>query len=120
MQSSELLVHYDSHKDLILFCDVSPYGVGAVLSYRMPDGQERPIGFVSQTLTAAESNYSQRNKEGLAVMFGIQRFHKYLYGRRFVICTNHKPLLSLFNEMKAVPQMAPHSTLGGDLESIRV
>lgn len=39
-------------------------------------------------------------------MFGIQRFHKYLYGRRFVICTDHKPLLSLFNEMKAVPQMA--------------
>ena len=39
-------------------------------------------------------------------MFGIQRFHKYEYGRKFVICTDHKPLLSLFNEMKAVPQMA--------------
>ena len=39
-------------------------------------------------------------------MFGIQRFHKYLYGRKFVICTDHKPLLSLCNEMKAVPNMA--------------
>lgn len=59
-----------------------------------------------RTLTSAESNYSQLYKEGLAVMFGIQRFHKYLYGRKFVICTDHKPLQSLFNEMKAVPNMA--------------
>lgn len=72
----------------------------------MPDGQGRPISFMSRTLTSAESNYSQLDKEGLAVMFGIERFHKYLYGRKLVICTDHKPLLSLFNEMKAVPNMA--------------
>lgn len=106
MQSGALLVHYEGDKDLILACDASPYGVGAVLSHRMPDGTDRPIGFVSRTLTAAEKNYSQLDKEGLAVIFGVKKFHKYIYGRRFTIVTDHKPLLGLFSEMRAVPQMA--------------
>ncbi len=67
---------------------------------------ERPIGFVSKTLTAAEKIYSQLEKEGLAVVFGVKKFHKYLYGCKFVICTDHKPLLRLLSELKAVPQMA--------------
>ena len=106
MQSADVLVHYDPGKDIVLLCDASPYGVGAVLSHCMPDGTERPIGFTSRTLNAAEKNYSQLDKEGLAVMFGIKRFHKYIYGRKFTIVTDHKPLLSLFSEMRAVPQMA--------------
>ena len=46
----------------------------------MENGAEKPIGFMSRTLTPAEKKYSQLDKEGLAVTFGIQRFHKYLYG----------------------------------------
>ncbi|XP_061570028.1 uncharacterized protein K02A2.6-like [Cololabis saira] len=105
LNSADVLVHYSAERELVLSCDASPYGVGAVLSHRMDDGSERPLSFMSRTLSPAEKRYSQLDKEGLAVMFGIKKFHKYLYGRVFTIYTDHKPLISLFNVRKPIPQM---------------
>jgi len=106
LHSATLLVHYDPDKEITLSCDASPYGVGAVLSHVMEDGLEKPVGFVSRTLTAAEKGYSQLDKEGLAIVFAVKRFHQYLYGRVSKIYTDHKPLMSLFSETKCIPPLA--------------
>ena len=92
--------------DLVQECDASPYGLGAVLSHRMPNGEERPVEYASRTLTKAETNYSHLDKEGLAIIFGVKKFHQYIQGCRFEIRTDHKPLTHNFSESRATPTMA--------------
>ena len=106
ISSSHHLVHYDPAKKLVVSCDASPYGVGVVLAHKFPDGSERPMAYASRTLTKPERAYSHLDKEALAVIFAVKKFHQFLYGRHFIIYTDHKPLLGLFNPEKATPLMA--------------
>ena len=106
LQSADLLVHFDPAKPLILATDASDYGVGAVLSHRLPDGSEKPIGYASRSLNPAERNYSTIEKETLAILFGVKKFHQFLYGRSFTLTTDHKLLESLLSAEKGVPPFA--------------
>ena len=106
LSSAPLLVHFDMGKPIVVHCDASEYGVGVVLSHLMDDGSERPVSFGSRTLSLAERNYSTIEKEGLALVFAVQKFHQYLFGNRFCMYTDHKPLLGLFAETSALPTRA--------------
>ncbi|XP_047989292.1 uncharacterized protein K02A2.6-like [Leguminivora glycinivorella] len=108
LSSDCTLVGYDLNKELLLVCDSSDYGLGAVLVHTMEDGSERPVMMASRTLQPHERRYGQIDKEALAIMFGLSKYHQFLAGRRFCIITDHKPLVGLFNPEKPIPdQIAP-------------
>ena len=77
-----------------------------MLAHKFSDGSEKPIAYASRTLSPAEKGYSQLEKEGLACVYGVKKFHEYLFGRMFFLYTDHKPLLGLLDEQKPIPAQA--------------
>ena len=100
-----VLAHYDPAAELTLDVDASPTGLGAVLSQKT-SGTERPVAFASRSLTAAEKNYSQLDREALAIIYGVKRFHNYLYGRSFVLYSDNLPLCHILAPRKGLPGLA--------------
>ena len=111
LTSNLLLTHYDPKMEIIVSADASESGIGGVISHKFPDGTIKAIAHASSTLTPAEQNYSQIEKEGLALIFAVQKFHKMIYGRHFVLQTDHKPLLSIFGSKKGIRQCSANRLL---------
>lgn len=111
LRKSTVLRHYDERRPLLLACDASPYGVGAVLSQVDDQGREAPIAFASRTLSQAERNYSQLDKEGLAIVYAADHFRQYITGRKVTFITDHRPLLGIMGPQKPMPQtLSPRMT----------
>ncbi|KAL4126987.1 hypothetical protein QTP88_011260 [Uroleucon formosanum] len=91
-----LLQYPDFEKPFIITCDASNYAVGCVLSQGVIPA-DLPIAYASRTLNKAEINYSTTEKELVAIMFGVKQFRPYVYGQKFTIITDHKPLTWLFS-----------------------
>lgn len=104
LTDSGVLTHFNPSLPIQLACDASPYGVGAVLSHIIPSGEDKPVAFASRTLSHAEIKYPQTEKEALGIVFGIKKFH--LFGRRFVLLTDHWSLTSIFGPHTGIPSLA--------------
>ena len=117
-----MMTHFDSTKPLVLTCDASPYGVVSVLAHIMEDGEEKPIAYHSRRLSPAEKKYAQIDKEDLAVIVGLAKFHKYLWGRPFLLGTDHRPpaLLVWGEEGCSANAVSSHAALGFDFGSTRI
>ena len=86
-----ILAYPDFNKEFILDTDASDYGIGGVLS-QIEGNEERVIGYASRSLTKLERRYSTTRKELLAIVAFIQHFRHYLYGKSFIIRTDHNAL----------------------------
>ena len=91
LSSNVKLFHVDPNKPYVLQCDASEYAISGCLG-QILDDKFRPIQCISRKLNNAEQNYSVLEKEALAIVWAIQKLSLYLYGTRFIIQTDHKPL----------------------------
>ena len=96
LTSKPILQYPDLEKDFILTTDASNQGLGAVLS-QGEIGKDLPIAYASRNLNSAEKNYTTSEKELLAMIWGVKHFRPYLYGRKFKIASDHKPLMWIMN-----------------------
>jgi hypothetical protein len=75
--SSSVLAHYDQKFPIKLTVDSSSYALGAIISHTYPNNSERPIAYASRVLSDSECKFPQIEKEGLAIIFGVQKCYHY-------------------------------------------
>lgn len=93
---------FDPKDKVELIADASPVGLGAILMQVDRDFHRRIIAYASKTLSQTEKRYAQTEKEALALVWAVEHFHYYLYGTKFTLFTDHKPLLCIYGA-KAIP-----------------
>lgn len=97
MKNAALLAHPCTSAKLCLFVDASNFRVGASLNQLKNDNYE-PLGYYSKRMTDTQKKYSAYDRELLAIYQAIKHFRTSIEGRDFIIYTDHKPLLSMFNK----------------------
>ena len=90
LSTAPVLALYEPGRESVVSADATSYGIGAVLRQRQPEGEWRPIAYISRSLTDTEQRYAQIEKEALAVTWACERLDSYLVGTTFHIETDHK------------------------------
>ena len=100
LSTAPVLSYFDPNSQSMIQADASQYGLGACLFQK-----GKPVAYASRSLSPAECNYAQIEKELLAIVFACQKFHNYIYGFRTKVQTDHKPLESIVK--KALHKTSP-------------
>ena len=101
--TAPVLKNFSQGKEIKVSGDSSEYGLGAVILQKHDD-RFHPVAYASRTLNKTEHLYAQIEKECLAVVFAVTRFHQYLYGNQFLLETDHNPLVSIIGkELSKMP-----------------
>ncbi|KAL7873908.1 hypothetical protein SRHO_G00048780 [Serrasalmus rhombeus] len=93
LTEAPVLKYYDVSLPVTVSVDASKCGLGAVLLQ-----EDRPVAYASRALTETEQRYAQIEKEMLAIVFGVERFHQFVYGREINVQTDHKPLEAIMKK----------------------
>ncbi|CAB4008646.1 hypothetical protein BSL78_21779 [Paramuricea clavata] len=96
LTSDTVLAYFNPHKEATIIVDDSPVGLGAIFCQ-----DQRIVAYASRSLTPVEQRYSQTGREALGVLFACHHFHLYIYGTKFSIITDHKPLERIFSNPSA-------------------
>ena len=105
MINSPVMNYFDISEKTHVVVDASPVGLSAILD-QTPPGKDTPpsiIAYASRALTPTEQRYSQTEREALAIVWGIEHFHLYLYGAPFTLHTDHKALKIIFGNPLSKP-----------------
>jgi len=109
--SDKVLIHYNPNLPIVIYTDASPYGVGSVLCHTVKVNNkpvDRPVMFVSCTLSAAQQNYAQIDREGLALIHAVSKFHRFIWGRQIKIVTDCDAIHRIFHQDKSLPVRTGH------------
>ena len=112
LSKAPVLAYYYPKEQLVLQCDASNKGLGASL---FQNG--KPITYRSRSLTETESRYAVVEKEMLAVVWGLEKFHYYTYGRPVIVHSDHKPLVhcQIAIDQNTQQKTAEHGNEGEEL-----
>ena len=99
LTSVPVMAYFDTTKDTIITVDASPVGISAILAPKDSASDDCRIVAIS----SVEKRYSQTEKEALSIVWAVEHFHLFIYGKPFQLITDHKPLEIVYDSPKSKP-----------------
>ena len=104
LASAPVTAYFGPEKETEISVDASPVGLGAILAQvDQATGQKHVVAYASLSLSNTEQRYNQKEREALAVVWASEYFHLYVYGKPVEVYTDHKALVTIYENPKSKP-----------------